>query len=859
MDDSRLLAARTAWPSAPCRYFAAGRCFRGNRCRFAHPLAGQEPQTPSPSPIPCRFFAKGRCNKGDACRYAHDGVPASQQNLPASGIHVEEERPDEAVLADLDPCDTGRRNLRGAQVSFGDGAAVAKVSLLSDSSAVRLTGLPEGSTPSSVVALLSGMRAVAFPADVSSVHVTQDGPGCTADVVVKDPGFVRRASAKLPGRTSPAPASHLEAVPIPVPGQRALVDRKVVCSWDRSTRKAWLTFPRKADARKVYEGFKTGAYRVQSCRVKAAAPRREYPAFAVVLTDLPGAADMEDLYDAVPTSCTPSRIELGWATYDAAQNVAACAVESMLRQFGPVDRWEVSANPQRRRIKAEARFADESHARRAVSALNGAPLPFNKGGKLTAQLVTSAEFKTATRIHGALRLRLAAQAKVWEGESVHFTAYPLRQGYRVLKVEGEDSQAVARAKAALERLLDGEVARKDGRDVWSASLLRNGDLYKALSSIERAHGVTIERDRQKSQLRVFGPEGRASQVAEAVDALIARETANDSGHHVIELSPGEFEWARGGGFAAVAWRLGDDKAVFDMTATPKRILIAGSRADYATAVGIVANRQTGPVPAAPSDSRTEDNDCAVCWTEAEDAIRTSCGHVYCAACFADLCGKATSSTTAAFSGISCLGDQGECREVFPLAELKTLLPPATFEGVLEASFDRHIATNPAALRYCPTPDCGHIYRPHREWASAREMLCPGCLVTLCTACHAAHPNHSCADYQDVSSGRREAVERLKAELGIKDCPGCRTAIEKTFGCNHMTCSGCGAHLCWLCLASFASAEACYRHLVQDGEPEPGQIFEGLEFPWAGPAGGDEADDGADDEEEAGEGEVLFRV
>jgi hypothetical protein len=44
--------------------------------------------------------------------------------------------------------------LRGAEVEFGDGGAVINVSLPSDFSAARFTGLPRGTTPDSVRDLL---------------------------------------------------------------------------------------------------------------------------------------------------------------------------------------------------------------------------------------------------------------------------------------------------------------------------------------------------------------------------------------------------------------------------------------------------------------------------------------------------------------------------------------------------------------------------------------------------------------------------------------------------------------------------------------------------------------------------------
>lgn len=89
--------------------------------------------------------------------------------------------------------------------------------------------------------------------------------------------------------------------------------------------------------------------------------------------------------------------------------------------------------------------------------------------------------------------------------------------------------------------------------------------------------------------------------------------------------------------------------------------------------------------------------------------------------------------------------------------------------------------------------------------------CPSCFVPVCTGCQAQHGDMSCTNYQEVSSGRHAANEKLKREMGIKDCPKCKTPLEKTDGCDHMICQ-CGAHICWVCLETFQTSGDCYDHM-----------------------------------------------
>lgn len=71
---------------------------------------------------------------------------------------------------------------------------------------------------------------------------------------------------------------------------------------------------------------------------------------------------------------------------------------------------------------------------------------------------------------------------------------------------------------------------------------------------------------------------------------------------------------------------------------------------------------------------------------------------------------------------------------------------------------------------------------------------------------------TCAEYKDIKSGGYAAFEKLKKEVGIKDCPECKTPLEKISGCNHITCVGCKAHMCWVCMMTFASGALVYDHM-----------------------------------------------
>lgn len=61
---------------------------------------------------------------------------------------------------------------------------------------------------------------------------------------------------------------------------------------------------------------------------------------------------------------------------------------------------------------------------------------------------------------------------------------------------------------------------------------------------------------------------------------------------------------------------------------------------------------------------------------------------------------------------------------------------------------------------------------------------------------------------------------------MKKCPGCRTIIEKSEGCNKMTCSICSMMFCFLC-GDILDSEAPYSHFNKPFSPCLGRLFEGM--------------------------------
>ncbi|KFG82559.1 putative ariadne RING finger [Metarhizium anisopliae] len=741
---------------------------------------------------PCRFFLTGSCTKGTWCPFLHD--IKSSNNSDTDSQEQDEDKKDDFT-----------RTIGGAFVQFDAGARVSKIRLPGDFSAARISGLRQNTSKESVRDMLAE----------KSLHVSVDDI-CTFHMEVSFNPAAHGEDRRL--MVTPI------AAPMPSGHNARRVDcKKVHVSWHKAVKIVWLNFGNGDIARRVSDMFSKGTYRVLDQRVTAAAATRaesvmpsrpargNHVAWTVVLADVPAAAQERDILRAITHERNkPHHVEMGAPTYSTDEEEAWAMIRSLLTNIGPLEYCDppLETNANSRRVKATARFLDEADARRASMELDKMELPFHRKARLTVQMVYSANFKVAINVFDAVQSRIVAQQTTWK-DNISFRAYkptgPL-QRFRVLKIEGESAENVVSAKADLESILAGVIATDNDATLWHSSLKTNGKLFQAIKTLEKELSVTILRDKVKSELRLFGAQRRCEDAQRRLAQLIRMESRSNSSR-AIELEPQKFFWACHGGFRTIAGQLGQEKVLFDIISTPKKIIVSGSLEDYDLAVAIMEGRKQVSERVEQPKAHDTAQECSVCWTEADAPVKMKCGHIYCLECFEDTCTKA--NTTAGEFMILCHGNQGNCRSVMAVEDLQTYLSSAALETVLELSFSSHVKRNPNTFRYCPSPDCDFVYRVS---SAARTQNCSNCLRPTCSACHEPHIGMSCAEHQDLKSGGFAAFMKLKKKLGIKDCPKCATPLEKVSGCNHMTCAACKAHICWVCLMTFANGPAVYDHM-----------------------------------------------
>jgi hypothetical protein len=688
-----------------------------------------------------------------------------------------------------------------------------------DLSAAHLSGLPFHCTESDMVETLGRLGFTVTTKDIRLSHDVSHRK-TFAYIRVQDYSFATRLSDALSAQSVIA----MTATPVPVPsfaktGHHRVDSSTVIFSWHKAVRTVWLNFGTQQVANRVREKLFGGRYKICGSTFEPPPPRSASPvgrrmfnlrgtshnsqAWTVVVNNVPAEvtkstveAAILDFYDR------PRHIELGPPSYTQSEAEVIEAVKSLAADVGPVQNASASSDSSSKRLKLKVTFQDENEASRAVKDLHDRKLPFS-GGKLTAHVVHTARFKVASHIVNAIRGKIEGMGKGFATSNVRLIVFENdgKLSYNTIKLTGADAQDVALAKNELRDLLEGRVAKHQGNVIWTPSLTGNGDCFRALKQIQASTGALIVREKRRTQLRLFGTDAQCTAAEHALMLLMEAEKATSN---IIELSPAEVHWACNGGFKAISAALEDSVARFDIVSKPKRITVTGSEKDVETARAMVKDRllQLG------KEHESTGGDCSVCWTEADHPVTTDCGHLYCLECFENMCTTGTGHDELI---IKCHGDMGNCQKIFPLKELKSHLSSGAFEDVLKISFETYVRRRPSEFRYCASADCDQIYR---ATVDARSYTCPECLTIICTTCHISHSGITCAEAKYLKSGEREAFERFKREHDIKDCPKCSAPIEKTDGCNHMTCRVCETHICWVCLAFFGNSRSCYEHMTK---------------------------------------------
>eukprot|EP00041_Stephanoeca_diplocostata_P008491 m.125895 g.125895 ORF g.125895 m.125895 type:complete len:533 (-) comp17344_c0_seq2:239-1837(-) len=209
-------------------------------------------------------------------------------------------------------------------------------------------------------------------------------------------------------------------------------------------------------------------------------------------------------------------------------------------------------------------------------------------------------------------------------------------------------------------------------------------------------------------------------------------------------------------------------------------------------------------------------ECEICMCDfpAKDMTRIDCGCIFCNDCW-----REHLKTTILDQGkASVMCPSTTCNKyVDQDAVLKLLQGHEESARVLqkyEAALARQYVAGSKSVKFCPAPGCDNAVR-----LSAYSTTTPVYVTCQCSPGASEQSHHFCFNCLN-SAHDPVRCEMLNIWLkkceddsetsnwiaaNTKECPKCRSTIEKMGGCNHMTCQNqsCKYDFCWVCLGPWA--------------------------------------------------------
>ncbi|GIY51879.1 ATP-dependent RNA helicase DEAH12, chloroplastic [Caerostris extrusa] len=132
--------------------------------------------------------------------------------------------------------------------------------------------------------------------------------------------------------------------------------------------------------------------------------------------------------------------------------------------------------------------------------------------------------------------------------------------------------------------------------------------------------------------------------------------------------------------------------------------------------------------------------------------------------------------------------------------------------LLEKSMKDFLERKREFIYHCPAPDCSMFF--YKDQLSDSKVHCPLCKNDICSKCNVLyHGGYTCDMYQNTKKDPDYSFKVWqKTNVQCKQCPKCKTAIEKIAGCNRMRCSTCKISFCWICLEAYTTDQQVYNHI-----------------------------------------------
>ncbi|KAF1989365.1 hypothetical protein K402DRAFT_295694, partial [Aulographum hederae CBS 113979] len=146
---------------------------------------------------------------------------------------------------------------------------------------------------------------------------------------------------------------------------------------------------------------------------------------------------------------------------------------------------------------------------------------------------------------------------------------------------------------------------------------------------------------------------------------------------------------------------------------------------------------------------------------------------------------------------------GECKGTYTSNDLRSILKPADFEKLEKLQQGKELRDAKIPLERCP--HCEYQLDMSEVPTTVNSIFqCMNdlCMQESCRICRKdVHRGKKCSEAAaDKGITVRHMLETAMSEALIRKCFHCQLPYMKEHGCNHITCSQCHSHQCYICRA-----------------------------------------------------------
>uniref|UniRef100_A0A8C5Q7N5 RBR-type E3 ubiquitin transferase n=1 Tax=Leptobrachium leishanense TaxID=445787 RepID=A0A8C5Q7N5_9ANUR len=145
----------------------------------------------------------------------------------------------------------------------------------------------------------------------------------------------------------------------------------------------------------------------------------------------------------------------------------------------------------------------------------------------------------------------------------------------------------------------------------------------------------------------------------------------------------------------------------------------------------------------------------------------------------------------------------ECNKHLDESTIVYSLPP---DEIMKYKYFLELSRMDSSTKPCP--QCKHFTtfkRKSQILTPAKsdnkfKIQCPSCQFIWCFKCHSPwHEGINCREYKKGDKLLRHWANEIEhGQRNAQKCPKCKVHIQRTEGCDHMTCSQCNTNFCYRC-------------------------------------------------------------